>query len=129
MREESAISTGAELPSQHTYVQETGTLCWQRAHAGELEEGQGSATSPGCLAKAGSTSGVTLAWWSGATHWESRLVTLIRAGSACTCFGPGGGIKGEKLTSVVERTRSPLVYGSRQHLLGVATTTLKEKFK
>lgn len=129
MREESAISTGAELPSQHTYVQETGTLCWQRARAGELEEGQGSATSPGCLAKAGSASGVTLARRSGATHWESRLVTLIGAGSACTRFGPGGGIKGEKLTSVVERTRSPLVHGSRQHLLGVATTTLKEKFK
>lgn len=36
---ESAISTGAELPSQHTYVQEMGTLCWQRALPGELEEG------------------------------------------------------------------------------------------
>lgn len=73
--------------------------------------------------------GVTLARRSAATHWESRLLTLIRAGSVCTCFGPRGGIKGEKLTSVVERTRSPLVQGSRQHLLGVANTTLKEKIK
>lgn len=73
--------------------------------------------------------GVTLARRNAATHWESRLLTLIRAGSACTCFGPRGGIKGEKLTSVVERTRSPLVQSSRQHLLGVANTTLKEKIK
>lgn len=30
---------------------------------------------------------------------------------------------------MVERTRSPLVQGSRQHLLGVANTTLKERIK
>lgn len=38
-RKESAISTGAELPSQHTYVRGAGTLCWQRALPGDLAEG------------------------------------------------------------------------------------------
>lgn len=36
---ESAISTGAELPSQHTYVRGAGTLCWRRALPGDLDEG------------------------------------------------------------------------------------------
>lgn len=67
-------------------------------------------------------SGVTLARQRAATRGESRLLTLIGAGSACTRFGPRGGIKGEKLTSVVERTRSPLVQGSRQSIFWVLLT-------
>lgn len=126
---ESAISTGAELPSQHTYVQETGTLCWQRALPGELEEGSALPPPVDAWLRKAARVGGDIGKASAATHWESRLLTLIRAGSACTRFGPRGGIKGEKLTSVVERTRSPLIQGSRQHLWGVANTTLKEKIK